>query len=35
VDPEVGGGLVIRVGDEVIDGSTTGRLRALRRDLAE
>jgi F-type H+-transporting ATPase subunit delta len=35
VDPEVGGGLIIRVGDEVIDGSTTGRLRALWRDLAE
>jgi F-type H+-transporting ATPase subunit delta len=34
VDPEVGGGLVIRVGDEVIDGSTAGRLQALRRDLA-
>lgn len=34
VDPEVGGGLVIRVGDEVIDGSTSGRLQALRRDLA-
>jgi F-type H+-transporting ATPase subunit delta len=35
VDPEVGGGLVIRVGDEVIDGSTTGRLQSLRRDLAD
>lgn len=35
VDPEVGGGLVIRVGDEVIDGSTSGRLQALRRDLAD
>ncbi|QGK71177.1 F0F1 ATP synthase subunit delta [Allosaccharopolyspora coralli] len=34
VDPEIGGGLVIRVGDEVIDGSTSGRLQALRRDLA-
>lgn len=33
VDPEVGGGLVIRVGDEVIDGSTSGRLQSLRRDL--
>jgi F-type H+-transporting ATPase subunit delta len=35
VDPDVGGGLVIRVGDEVIDGSTSGRLQALRRDLAD
>lgn len=35
VDPEVGGGLVIRVGDEVIDGSTAGRLQALRRTLAD
>src|SRR5690606_9956060 len=35
VDPEVGGGLFIRVGDEVIDGSIRGRLEALRRDLAE
>lgn len=35
VDPEVGGGLVIRVDDEVIDGSTAGRLQSLRRDLAD
>jgi F-type H+-transporting ATPase subunit delta len=35
VDPDVGGGLIIRIGDEVIDGSTTGRLRALRRDLTD
>ncbi|MDR7301140.1 F0F1 ATP synthase subunit delta [Haloactinomyces albus] len=35
VDPELGGGLVIRIGDEVIDGSTAGRLQALRRDLAD
>lgn len=35
VDPDVGGGLVIRVGDEVIDGSTAGRLQSLRRDLAD
>jgi F-type H+-transporting ATPase subunit delta len=35
VDPDVGGGLVIRVGDEVIDGSTEGRLQALRRDLVD
>ncbi|MBE9375750.1 F0F1 ATP synthase subunit delta [Saccharopolyspora sp. HNM0983] len=35
VDPEVQGGLLIRVGDEVIDGSVAGRLQSLRRDLAD
>lgn len=34
VDPDVQGGLVIKVGDEVIDGSATGRLDELRRRLA-
>ena len=34
VDPALGGGLVIQVGDEVIDGSIAGRLSALRRKLA-
>jgi F-type H+-transporting ATPase subunit delta len=34
VDPSIQGGLVIKVGDEVIDGSATGRLDALRRRLA-
>ena len=34
VDPTIQGGLVIKVGDEVIDGSATGRLDALRRRLA-
>jgi F-type H+-transporting ATPase subunit delta len=34
VDPDLQGGLVIRVGEEVIDGSVTGRLDALRRRLA-
>jgi F-type H+-transporting ATPase subunit delta len=34
VDPEQLGGLVIRVGDEVIDGSAAGRLDDLRRRLA-
>jgi len=34
VDPDVLGGLVIRVGDEVIDGSATGRIDQLRRRLA-
>ncbi|MFI7678323.1 F0F1 ATP synthase subunit delta [Actinophytocola sp. NPDC049390] len=34
VDPNIQGGLVIRVGDEVIDGSATGRIDELRRRLA-
>ncbi|APU13479.1 MULTISPECIES: F0F1 ATP synthase subunit delta [Actinoalloteichus] len=34
VDPTVGGGLLIRVGDEVIDGTAAGRLAALGRRLA-
>jgi F-type H+-transporting ATPase subunit delta len=34
VDPRLGGGLVVRVGDEVIDGSAAGRIAALRRQLA-
>jgi F-type H+-transporting ATPase subunit delta len=34
VDPALGGGLVVRVGDEVIDGSASGQLAALRRRLA-
>lgn len=34
IDPKLGGGLMIRVGDEVIDGSSAGRIAALRRQLA-
>ncbi|AZI58154.1 F0F1 ATP synthase subunit delta [Nakamurella antarctica] len=34
VDPQIQGGLVVRVGDEVIDGSVAGRLTALRSKLA-
>lgn len=34
LDPSLGGGLVIRIGDEVIDGSVAGRLETLRRELA-
>ncbi len=34
VDPEIQGGLVIKVGDEVIDGSAAGRIDELRRRLA-
>lgn len=33
VDPDIMGGLVIRVGDEIIDGSVSGRLDSLRRSL--
>ncbi|EHR52306.1 ATP synthase, F1 delta subunit [Saccharomonospora marina XMU15] len=33
LDPSIGAGLVVRVGDEVIDGSAAGRLDALRRQL--
>lgn len=34
-DPEILGGLVVRVGDGLIDGSTKGRLEAMRKGLAE
>ncbi|SFO93317.1 F-type H+-transporting ATPase subunit delta [Amycolatopsis arida] len=34
LDPSIGAGLVVRVGDEVIDGSVAGQLAALRRRLA-
>ncbi|MCH8206993.1 MAG: ATP synthase F1 subunit delta [Chloroflexi bacterium] len=35
VEPQLLGGFVARVGDRVIDGSTSGRLRQLRRELVE
>ena len=35
IDAAVLGGLVARVGDRIIDGSTRGRLMALRNSLAE
>lgn len=34
VDPAIGGGLRVRVGDEVIDGSISGRLATIRAKLA-
>ena len=34
IDPQVKGGLVVRVGDEVIDGTVSGRLEAARAALA-
>jgi F-type H+-transporting ATPase subunit delta len=30
VDPEIGGGMVVRIGDRLVDGSTRTRLRSLR-----
>lgn len=33
VDPDLLGGMIIRVGDEVIDGSTSGKLQRLRAHL--
>lgn len=34
VEPALAGGLTIKIGDEIIDGSIAGRLAALRRNLA-
>jgi F-type H+-transporting ATPase subunit delta len=34
IDESIGGGLVVRVGEEIIDGSTAGRIAELRRRLA-
>ena len=34
-DPQIIGGMVIRVGDQVMDGSARGRLQSMRRELAE
>ena len=34
VDPEILGGVIVRIGDKLIDGSTKGLLEALRRRLA-
>jgi F-type H+-transporting ATPase subunit delta len=33
-DPQILGGLVARIGDRLIDGSTRSKLHALRRELA-
>ena len=35
VDPEILGGIVARVGDKVIDGSTRTKLEVLRRELVQ
>jgi F-type H+-transporting ATPase subunit delta len=34
LDPQIIGGLSVRIGDELIDGSTASRLAGLRRRLA-
>ena len=34
VDPGILGGLVVRVGDKVIDGSVSGKLTAMRQSLS-
>ncbi len=34
VDPEIGGGVVVRLGDQVIDGSVRNQMNRLRGDLA-
>ena len=34
VDPSILGGLVVRIGDKLLDGSTRAQLEALRRQLA-
>jgi len=33
VDPAILGGLVVRVGDRIVDGSVAGRLENLRQNL--
>jgi len=33
VDPNILGGLVVRVGDKVLDGSVSGQLGALRQSM--
>lgn len=35
VDPEILGGMVIRVGDRVMDGSARSRLQSMRREIAQ
>ena len=35
IDPEVLGGMIIRIGDQVIDGSARSRLQTMRRELVQ
>jgi F-type H+-transporting ATPase subunit delta len=35
VEPAIVGGMIVRIGDRVIDGSTRSRLQAMQRDLVE
>jgi F-type H+-transporting ATPase subunit delta len=34
VDPQILGGIVVRIGDRLIDGSVSGRLQRLRHEMA-
>jgi F0F1-type ATP synthase delta subunit len=34
IDPSILGGLVVRVGDHVVDGSVAGKLRELQHELS-
>ena len=35
VDPQILGGMVIRAGDQIIDGSVAGKLEALKKNILE
>ena len=35
VDPALLGGMIMRIGDRVVDGSTRSKLKAMRRELSE
>jgi len=35
VDSQILGGMIVRIGDRVMDGSTRSRLQAMRRELAD
>lgn len=35
VDPDILGGIILRIGDQVMDGSARGRLQAMQRELAQ
>ena len=35
IDPEILGGVIVRVGDQVIDGSARSRLQGMRRELVQ
>ena len=35
IDPQILGGLVVRAGDQIIDGSVAGKLEALKKSILE